>query len=104
MQAQVTTPMPADATVPLPMRAHTILGVCEAIGEDFGFNPNWLRIPLASTVIFSPLLTFSAYFALGAVVLVSRMVAPAKVAANDRVVDSTAVTAANCDAEQKLAA
>ena len=23
--------------VALPMRAHTILGVCEAIGEDFGF-------------------------------------------------------------------
>ena len=25
--------------IPLPLRSHTILGVCEAIGEDFGFSP-----------------------------------------------------------------
>ncbi len=28
-----------DNHIALPLRAHTILGVCEAIGEDFGFNP-----------------------------------------------------------------
>ena len=38
-----------DNQVALPLRSHTILGVCEAIGEDFGFNPNFLRVPLAST-------------------------------------------------------
>jgi len=35
----------------LPMRAHTILGVSEAIGEDFGFNPTFLVV-LASRLIF----------------------------------------------------
>jgi phage shock protein C len=60
----------------LPLRSHTILGVCEAIGEDFGFNPVWLRVPFAATVLWSPLYSIIAYFALGAVVLASRLLAP----------------------------
>jgi len=68
---------------PLPLRAHTILGICEAIGEDFGFNPTFLRIPLAASVIVSPLWAFGTYFALGAIVLVSRLLFPrAKVSAS----------------------
>jgi phage shock protein PspC (stress-responsive transcriptional regulator) len=62
--------------VALPLRNHTILGVCEGIGEDFGFNPVWLRIPLAASVIWNPLLAVAAYFGLGAVVLVSRLLFP----------------------------
>jgi phage shock protein PspC (stress-responsive transcriptional regulator) len=62
--------------VALPMRAHTILGVCEAIGEDFGFNPVLLRVPFAATVLWSPMLTFAIYFGLGAVVLASRLLFP----------------------------
>ena len=69
MEAQVNQ-------VALPLRSHTILGVCEGIGEDFGFNPVFLRIPLAAMVVYSPLIAFSAYFALGAVVLVSRLIFP----------------------------
>jgi hypothetical protein len=52
------------------------LGVCEAIGEDFGFNPIFLRIPLAASVIWNPMIAIGTYFALGAVVLVSRLLAP----------------------------
>ena len=62
--------------IALPLRSHTILGVCEAIGEDFGFNPVFLRIPLAALVIYSPLLAFGIYFGLGAVVLASRLLFP----------------------------
>ena len=62
--------------VALPMRAHTILGVCEAIGEDFGFNPVFLRVPFAAAVLWSPTMTLAIYFALGAVVLASRLLAP----------------------------
>ena len=62
--------------VALPLRSHTILGVCEAIGEDFGFNPVFLRIPFAASVIYSPLMAFGVYFALGAVVLGSRLLFP----------------------------
>lgn len=73
MQAQVNE---EQTYTPLPLRAHTILGVCEAIGEDFGFNPAWLRIPLAASVIVSPMMAFGAYFALGAAVLASRLLFP----------------------------
>ena len=64
--------------VALPMRSHTILGVCEAIGEDFGFNPIFLRIPLAASVIWNPTIAFGTYFALGAIVLLSRLLFPNK--------------------------
>ena len=45
-----------ETQIALPLRAHTILGVCEAIGEDFGFNPMFLRIPLAAMVVVSPIM------------------------------------------------
>jgi len=62
--------------VALPLRAHTILGVCEAIGEDFGFNPTFLRIPLAASVLYSPTYAIGAYLALGLAVLASRLMFP----------------------------
>ncbi|MGN6848274.1 MAG: PspC domain-containing protein [Sphingomicrobium sp.] len=62
--------------VALPLRSHTILGVCEAVGEDFGFSPVLLRVPFAATVLYSPMLAIAAYFALGAVVLASRLLFP----------------------------
>jgi phage shock protein C len=62
--------------VPLPLRSHTILGVCEAIGEDFGFNPTFLRVILAAMVLYSPLIAIGSYFGLGVVVLASRLLFP----------------------------
>jgi phage shock protein C len=62
--------------VALPLRAHTILGVCEGLGEDFGFNPVFLRIPLAAAVIWNPTIAFGTYFGLGLVVLASRLLFP----------------------------
>lgn len=67
--------------VALPLRSHTILGVCEAVGEDFGFNPVFLRVPLAASVIISPMWAIGAYLALGVVVLVSRVLFPNATAA-----------------------
>jgi phage shock protein C len=69
MEAQVSQPA-------LPLRNHNILGVCEAIGEDFGFNPVLLRVPFAASVLWSPLMAIGAYFALGAIVLLSRLIFP----------------------------
>ena len=69
MEAQVNQ-------VALPLRSHTILGVCEAIGEDFGFNPTFLRVPFAAIVLYSPMIAIGAYFALGVVVLASRLLFP----------------------------
>jgi phage shock protein C len=63
-------------TVALPLRAHTILGVCEAVGEDFGFNPVLLRVPFAAAVLWSPTMTLGSYLVLGAAVLASRLLFP----------------------------
>ena len=67
---------PAAQTVSLIRRDDTFLGVCQAIGEDFGFNPVWLRILFALPVMFFPMATFGAYLGLGVIVLLSRLLAP----------------------------
>lgn len=91
-------------SIALPLRSHTILGVCEAVGEDFGFNPIFLRIPFAVGVLWSPLITFATYFALGAVVLGSRLLFP-RVKKADEVDQSTQVSeAANEQSELARAA
>ena len=90
----------------LPLRAHTILGVCEAIGEDFGFNPILLRVPFAASVLWSPLAAIGGYFALGAVVLLSRLLSPVpKTDAIALAEEAKPVhSAANSDREEELAA
>lgn len=87
----------------LPLRAHTILGVCEAIGEDFGFNPVFLRIFLAAMVVASPTWAIGAYFALGAMVLVSRLLFPEPTEV-EAMPARAAVTAANEQTEIAKAA
>jgi len=67
-----------DNQAALPLRSHTILCVCEAVGEDFGFNPVLLRVPFAATVLWSPTYAIAAYFALGLVVLGSRLLFPSR--------------------------
>jgi len=94
MEAQVNQ-------VALPLRSHTILGVCEAIGEDFGFNPVLLRILLAASVIWHPMIAIGVYLGLGAVVLASRLLFP-KTKAVDA--PSAAEPAANEQQELKKAA
>lgn len=94
--------MPAhDDQTPLPLRAHTILGVCEAIGEDFGFSPNWLRIPLAASVLVSPTTAVAAYVALGVVVLASRLLFPKPKAAAAAEADANSETLAANDPTQQ---
>ena len=91
-----------ETNVPLPLRSYTFLGVCEAIGEDFGFNANYLRVPLGAIVVFNIWAALGAYVALGVIVLASRMLFPARKAAQDGV--STDTAPANRDFEEKLAA
>lgn len=57
-------------------RRDNLFGVCAALGEDFGFNPLWLRIALAVSFLFRPELTVSGYFAIGLVVLITRLIYP----------------------------
>lgn len=67
-----------------------LLGVCACIGEDFGFNPIWLRIAFGAGLVWSPVAVISAYLGLGVIVGMSRLMvakpwraaaAPADVAA-----------------------
>ena len=90
-----------ENNVALPLRSHTILGVCEAIGEDFGFNPTWLRVPFAATVLLSPIMAIAGYLALGVVVLGSRLLFPkAKAVTVESVVEQPAAAA---NEQQELA-
>jgi phage shock protein PspC (stress-responsive transcriptional regulator) len=57
-------------------RPDTLLGVCQALGEDLGFNPNILRIALAVPLVWMPVPMFAGYLALGLVVLASRLLFP----------------------------
>lgn len=57
-------------------RPDTFFGVCEAIGQDFGFNPLWLRLAFVPPVFFQPAYALAAYIALGLVVLASRLMFP----------------------------
>ena len=92
-----------ETQVALPLRSHTIIGVCEAIGEDFGFNPVFLRIPFAASVMWNPLIAIGAYFALGAVVFGSRLLFPkAKIVGDELAPEQPA--AANAEPELAKAA
>ena len=57
-------------------RRDTFFGICEAVGQDFGFNPLWLRLALIAPLFFFPVQTFAAYFGLGVIVLASRLLFP----------------------------
>jgi len=67
-----------NETTNLFRRRDTFFGVCEAVGQDFGFNPLWLRLAFVAPLFFFPVQTFIGYFTLGAVVLLSRLVFPNK--------------------------
>jgi phage shock protein C len=99
-------PDAAERQLALPLRNDTILGVCEAIGEDFGFHANWLRVALAVTVVFSPYVALAIYGALGLAVLLSRLLypAPRALAAPRDAASPAQRTADNQTAEELLAA
>lgn len=65
-----------SANANLLLRNDTVLGVCEAIGQDFGFHPNWLRLTLASLFYFFPAGVVGTYLALGVAVAFTRWIAP----------------------------
>jgi phage shock protein C len=75
-EMQASSVQSTEPYVPLPLRSHTILGVCEGLGEDFGISPVLVRVPLAALVLWSPMIAVAIYFALGAVVLTSRLLFP----------------------------
>lgn len=67
-----------DTQTNLFLRGDTILGACEGIGQDFGFNPNWLRVVFAGSFYWNPAAVIGAYVALALVVAMSRLLFPAR--------------------------
>jgi phage shock protein PspC (stress-responsive transcriptional regulator) len=57
-------------------RDDTFFGVCQALGEDLGFNPNYLRIGFALPLLYAPVATLAVYAALAVVVLLLRVIVP----------------------------
>jgi phage shock protein PspC (stress-responsive transcriptional regulator) len=80
-QSQGVFEMPQVHPNPL-MRDDTLLGVCQALGEDFGFSPNWLRVALAVSLFVNPLAAIGAYLAMGLLVAASRFAFPSRAPAD----------------------
>ncbi len=57
-------------------RPDTLLGVCQALGEDFGFNPLFLRVAFAAPLLWDPVTPIAVYLALGVLVAASRLIYP----------------------------
>jgi phage shock protein PspC (stress-responsive transcriptional regulator) len=57
-------------------REDTMFGVCEAIGEDFRFNPLLLRVAFGAGLFLNTVIAIGGYAASGVVFLISRLVAP----------------------------
>lgn len=53
-----------------------LFGICNALGEDLGIDPLWPRLLFASAFIFDPVVVIAGYFALGAFILLARIVFP----------------------------
>ncbi len=76
-------------TTPLPLRNDTLLGVCEAIGQDFGFNPLYLRLAFIAPLFLAPTASIAAYLGLGVIVAATRLTVRDK-PASDQLVETTA--------------
>lgn len=75
----------SSANTNLILRNDTVLGVCEAIGQDFGFHPNWMRLTFALLFYFFPAAVVGTYLALGVVVAFTRWIAPDSAEASETV-------------------
>ena len=71
--------MTVQANTNLVFRNDTILGVCEALGQDFGINPNWLRVAFCAPIYWNPMLVVGFYLGLGVVVAATRFAFPDRV-------------------------
>jgi phage shock protein PspC (stress-responsive transcriptional regulator) len=58
------------------MRDDTFFGVCEAIAEDFRIPGNLLRVALALTFFWNPVVVVGGYLAAGILIAVVRFIAP----------------------------
>lgn len=70
-------------------RPDTLLGVCQAVGDDFGFNPLILRVAFGVPLVWNPAAMIAAYLVLGVIVMVSRLLFPNPAAASASTSDAS---------------
>jgi phage shock protein PspC (stress-responsive transcriptional regulator) len=88
-------------TTNLFLRDDTLFGVCEGIGEEFGFNPNFLRVPFAAGILWNPAAIVGIYLGLGAALALARWIYPKPQATASHQVDSDhSARPANADADE----
>ena len=89
----------------LPFRGDTLLGVCEAIGQDLGVNPTWFRAAFAGLFLWNPEVVVISYVALGIVVALARWAFPVTrkpaAAAEPKPAQANAAVAAGANADEK---
>jgi phage shock protein PspC (stress-responsive transcriptional regulator) len=66
-----------EQTVQIKSNPDSLFGVCQAVGEDLGFNPFFLRLGFLGLGFFSIPASVAAYALLGAGVAASRWLFPA---------------------------
>lgn len=59
-------------------RDDTMFGVCEALGEDLRFHPNYLRVILAVLLLWNPTVVVAAYVGAALLVLATRLIWPSR--------------------------
>ena len=69
-------------------RPDTFFGICEAMAQDFGFNPLWLWLAFVPAIFFFPFQAPFAYLGLGVIVWASRTLFPAPATSSDAVADA----------------
>ena len=74
-------------------RSDTLLGICEALGEDLGFDPLWLRIALTAGMLWDPLAMIGGYLGAGVMIAIVRRLTRAP-----RPIASVAASAGDNDA------
>lgn len=74
--SDASIPHVQEKTPSLLLRNDTFFGVCEGLGEDFGFNPLWLRVGLSAALLWNPYAIVGAYLCLGIFVATSRFLFP----------------------------
>lgn len=94
----MTAPTPDTA----PAAPQNLFGICARVGEDFGFNPLWLRLAFAGSLIMNPVAVIGTYFVLGAIVLSSRLLFPNREPATAAPTRVTLVAAEQPTAEEDL--
>jgi phage shock protein PspC (stress-responsive transcriptional regulator) len=65
--------MQTTATAAAAAKKASLIGICQAVGEGFGFNPDFLRVALAVMLLVNPGYVLIVYGILGVTVLASRL-------------------------------